>query len=416
MNRIILIGNGFDLAHGMPTSYRDFLDDFWKRKFEQVNDERKSDYSFSKQFENDFFIVSKIRPESIDVSSYHDVQRLSSSNEIELSFKNIFLQKISEKSYLQNWVDIENEYYELLKKAINEKADYSIKDLNRDFEQVKNLLKEYLKKVEYEFTTEKRNHSKYQIGEKVYSKLIWTDFSESAKNEKAEYEFQKVKTLREKNDSGEVLEVNLSIYEEINQPSDIKHLLLNESGTYDFGGFVGEVLLLNFNYTFTEKLYDSPFDFREFNFNPKKDDLANSIHIHGSLNENGSNPVIFGYGDELDDDYQRIEKLNKNEFLENIKSIKYLETANYKKLLEFIESDEYQVFIFGHSCGTSDRTLLNTLFEHDNCASIKPFYHKKEDGSDNYSDIVRNISRNFNSKVKFRDRVVNKTFCQPLVD
>lgn len=26
MNRIILIGNGFDLAHGLPTSYADFID------------------------------------------------------------------------------------------------------------------------------------------------------------------------------------------------------------------------------------------------------------------------------------------------------------------------------------------------------------------------------------------------------
>ena len=25
MNRIILIGNGFDLAHGLPTSYTDFI-------------------------------------------------------------------------------------------------------------------------------------------------------------------------------------------------------------------------------------------------------------------------------------------------------------------------------------------------------------------------------------------------------
>ena len=26
MNRIILIGNGFDLAHGLKTSYKNFLD------------------------------------------------------------------------------------------------------------------------------------------------------------------------------------------------------------------------------------------------------------------------------------------------------------------------------------------------------------------------------------------------------
>ena len=30
MNRIILIGNGFDLAHGLRTSYADFIDYYWE--------------------------------------------------------------------------------------------------------------------------------------------------------------------------------------------------------------------------------------------------------------------------------------------------------------------------------------------------------------------------------------------------
>jgi hypothetical protein len=68
----------------------------------------------------------------------------------------------------------------------------------------------------------------------------------------------------------------------------------------------------------------------------------------------------------------------------------------------------------GHSCGNSDRTLLNTLFEHDNCVSIKPFYYQKEDGSDNYIEIVQNIYRNFTDMKLMRERVVNKTYCEPL--
>lgn len=168
-----------------------------------------------------------------------------------------------------------------------------------------------------------------------------------------------------------------------------------------------EILLLNFNYTRTEIFYQN-----NCNKNPKT--YTNIIHIHGSLSLNDKNPIIFGYGDELDEEYKKIENLNNNEYLENIKSIKYLETDNYKRLLEFVNSDEYQIFIFGHSCGNSDRTLLNTLFEHENCVSIKPFYYLKEDGTDNYSDMVRNISRNFNNKAIMRDKVVNKKYCKPL--
>ena len=29
MNRIVLIGNGFDLAHGLKTSYKNFIDWYW---------------------------------------------------------------------------------------------------------------------------------------------------------------------------------------------------------------------------------------------------------------------------------------------------------------------------------------------------------------------------------------------------
>ena len=91
-----------------------------------------------------------------------------------------------------------------------------------------------------------------------------------------------------------------------------------------------------------------------------------------------------------------------------------MEAQNYRDLLEFIETSPYQIFIMGHSCGNSDRTLLNTLFEHKNCISIKPFYYKKGDGSDNHLDLVQNISRNFTDKKLMRDRVVNKTFCEAL--
>ena len=36
MNRLILVGNGFDLAHGLKTSYKDFIDDFWEGKINEI--------------------------------------------------------------------------------------------------------------------------------------------------------------------------------------------------------------------------------------------------------------------------------------------------------------------------------------------------------------------------------------------
>ena len=47
MNRIILIGNGFDLAHGLPTSYEDFIKDFWKKTIDNID---KSEFGYSDDF------------------------------------------------------------------------------------------------------------------------------------------------------------------------------------------------------------------------------------------------------------------------------------------------------------------------------------------------------------------------------
>ena len=32
MNRLVIIGNGFDLAHGLKTSYMDFINWYWERR------------------------------------------------------------------------------------------------------------------------------------------------------------------------------------------------------------------------------------------------------------------------------------------------------------------------------------------------------------------------------------------------
>ena len=119
-------------------------------------------------------------------------------------------------------------------------------------------------------------------------------------------------------------------------------------------------------------------------------------------------------GTQTPEDEYGIER-EDGECLRYVKSIRYLEATNYKKVLRFIESAPFQVVIMGHSCGRSDRTLLHTIFEHGNCASIKLCYYRKEDGSDDYLEKIQNISRNFVSMEDMRDVVVPKPQCKPLV-
>lgn len=93
--------------------------------------------------------------------------------------------------------------------------------------------------------------------------------------------------------------------------------------------------------------------------------------------------------------------------------MKYSETSNYRDFERFLDSDDYQVFIMGHSCGLTDKTLLKTLFEHDNCVSIKPYFYQDKD-YDNFSEIIESISRCFDNKALMRSRIVAKTLCTPL--
>lgn len=58
--------------------------------------------------------------------------------------------------------------------------------------------------------------------------------------------------------------------------------------------------------------------------------------------------------------------------------------------------------------------MLNTLFEHPNCKSIKPFYYQRNDSTGNYSDIVCNTSQNFTDKATTRYKVVNKEYTTAL--
>jgi hypothetical protein len=368
MNRVILIGNGFDLAHGLKTSYKDFIDDFWEKEKQKVVTGLVKEYTdgfhYHYKYEDDF--ISVISPclmselhHSVNINGrgYNWFLDLVSSGikimlngvnvTFHVEFKNIFLKIITENTTLQDWVNIELEYYLALNLCLNEKYPEGIKKLNQEFSSIQKALEEYL-------TLQTTNNIKtIQNVQEIFNKIV-------------------------------------------------QNIIIDKTLT-KFGRY--EILFLNFNYTNTINIYSHLFS--ESNIDVKY------INIHGELN-NTENPIMFGYGDEIDDNYKHIKDNNDKRYLENIKSIKYLETNNYKKLLNFISGSEYQIFIMGHSCGISDRTLLNMLFENNNCTSINIFYHEYENGSDNYIDLIKDIYRNFTNNSLMRKIVADKTICMPL--
>lgn len=166
------------------------------------------------------------------------------------------------------------------------------------------------------------------------------------------------------------------------------------------------VCVLNFNYTSLPLEY-----LKKIKVIP-----TTYIPIHGELEGDDINNqgLVFGYGDELDKDYLEFENMNIDSLFEHIKSFKYLHFDHYRSLLEFINSKPFQVHLYGHSCGLSDRTLLNTIFENENCISIKNSYYSNN-GKDDYEQKSYAIARHFKSKADLRAKVVNKTKCEPII-
>jgi hypothetical protein len=375
MNRLVIIGNGFDLAHGLPTSYRDFIDDYWFNIKDSNHDELVSfnlesyvefqNHTSLEELINEIIKISeKYKRDGIEVYKLKERPIPLADNRIPIiEYKNYFFKLINQNP-AQNWVDIENTYYRSLKerakgKLNNQNYIWDIKQLNKDFEVIKGLFEKYLIKIFKE-------------------KYNWFDIR---KNE---------------------IEDHLK-----DQPNILDFLLDRKNKEYylkDENLNLNETLLLSFNYTKTVEDY-SNYIFKSIDYN----------YIHGKIGVEEL-PIIFGFGDEMDENYSFIENIDDNEYLKNFKSIQYLEHSNYKKTIEFVESEPFQVYIMGHSCGLSDRTLLSTIFENENCLSVKVFYHQKSKNEDNYTEIVQNISRHFKDKKMLRRKVVEKRHCKPLIE
>lgn len=407
MNRIVLIGNGFDLAHGLKTSYKNFIDWYWKDWGEKLLhglNKTETDGLCSFKIKDNVEVLNWAsvfqgwyyrRENPLIPWNVNDVIHLAKENkELCDYWISPFLQQICKSIETKKWVDIENEYYDLLSKcALKGNTETTVEVLNQQLHTLQEKLVQYLSLVNK--TDTKICES---IWDKIYSPINPKEISvekffqlkeyiDWCMKQDNSYWASKMQRYKEKFDSDYVDNYKKNCHKiyYVNYP---RPFMLPD-----------HIMLLSFNYTKTVHLYHN----QNFFLN----------YIHGELDKPQN--IIFGYGDEIDENYQALKNLNDNGCLCNLKTIKYLETDNYRNALAFMDSAPYQVCIMGHSCGNSDRTLLNTLFEHKNCLSIKPYYYIKEDGTDNYLDIIQNISRNFTDMKLMRDRVVNKSYCEPLI-
>lgn len=370
-NRLIIVGNGFDLAHAFPTSYNDFIIHLLYFKFKEALNHPLGFY------EDQYFIILKLNncrfepAVNIPLNDYFKylckslyyakednliqikksiAERERGLSEIYFHVKDEFIASLFTAIQNTNWVDVEMAYYSKLKEIVFSDPvvrflnTYTVKDLNNTLDMMRDQLIKYLRTIDTAFP--------YENAARIF------DFPK-------QYDFRSRVTKA------------------------------------DFSNRPNETLVLNFNYTNTLKNYKRTQSWG--------DDIQ-ILQIHGDL-VNKENPVIFGYGDEIEESYKKLELKNDNELLRHMKNKDYALTSNYSKLISFIEQESFEVYILGHSCGLSDRVMLNTIFEHVHCKSINIFYYLRSDGSDDFLDIFHNISRQFSltKRADLRKKIKSKS-------
>lgn len=431
MNRIILIGNGFDLAHGLKTSYFDFVEHLWKESLKNIKIVQRKDngviYHQSAILENHFFkftfthnsktntytkkewssILEKLSPliQNKDNTDYDILEKHKIRHN--KFYHNKLFQTACDNNKKNNWSDFEYHYYEKLKKISLKSNLYEtsienplsdISHLNTYLEVIRLCFEQYL----HDYVSPNINESivNNDILDFMFEKYQSNEFSIKGKKALTNSLLlcNKIKNSNIKNPINKEEMILENTIESIN--------IINDS----YSKAPSQIFLINFNYTELDKYYfiNRPEHFK------KADNQIYRIPIHGTL-KSSNNPIIFGYGDEHCPKYKELEQNSESEYFKNFKSFKYLETDYYNQFINALESDNFQVHIYGHSCSLSDRSLLHLIFNHKNCCSIKIFYRSKGDNLDNYLDIAQGISKCFEDKNKFRELVVNKTLCKPFI-
>jgi len=340
MNRLILIGNGFDLSHGLKTSYKDFLTDYLWNCINQFYSSGSYNDLLIKVGYNSYGVKHGLKNiekrYDVLVNEIKFINNNGSYTDSYFKYNSEFFQHLILKCNEVNWVDIEIIYFDYLKGFA--KSQDKLTSLNEQFYYLQELLEKYLSGVDKGGSIRTRTED--------YTALFTQKFKTS-------------------NFIGSQIRNN-------SLPSKLH--------------------ILNFNYTST---------FARYLVGCQSAIRTEVNHIHGELN-NENNPLIFGFGDEYDKDYLEFENLKSNKLFPHIKSFGYFKTKNYHDLIRFTNQDDFQVFIVGHSCGLSDRTMLKHIFEHERCKSIKIFHYG---GKQDFTEKTYDIARHFSNKGEMRLKI-----------
>lgn len=352
---VLILGNGFDLAHGLPTRYSDFLN-FCKcvhsiYRYYQVN-RNKTKYEridWIEKFEIDDFIknlfytvIDKIRYKSVygDITINKELDDLFSCIENNIWYDYIIKVYLDNKTKGENWIDFESE------------ISYIIQTID---EYTPNLT------YTYEMMSKRIDVEKIEDEEKmkIFSKYLEPNFT--------------IKEVR-KNLYDDLIKIiqALEIYLTFIEQMPINKTTKDIADYYDY--------VINFNYTHTYRnVYGNCKDF---------------FHIHGELKHNPNNMVLG-----IDEYWSKEERDNHTNFTVFKKFAQRIQKRTgisshiwFQEIKKDYDNEGVtaEIFIFGHSLDVTDKDILYDYLESE-ATSVTIYCKDKETEGEYIANVIKII-------------------------
>ena len=361
---MLIIGNGFDLAHKLPTSYKDFL------KFvEEVQDfvefrKVAKNMARSKKYFN--FLLEFSTTKS-GIKCISDICNFSKDN-LWIDYFNRYLND-DNLSFKENWIDFELEISKFVQvlDSMNKSKNHCIKNDYEIF--INNNYSFKAKTSDVSFLENlypnliKNHHASFFLAENKKGYLIELTFFNNLKKQ----------LTNDLNYLIRCLEIYLSCYiNTLNNKIRIKEIdELSSNINY----------VLSFNYTNTyERLYGN-----------NKDVKYDYIHGKADLNHSlESCSLVLGIDEYLDE-------TEKNENIDFIQFKKYFQRIYKKTGCEYINlledlNESLNIYIFGHSLDITDKDVLHKLITNSS-SKTTIYYHDDDSYKKQIANLVRVLSQ-----------------------
>ena len=393
---ILVIGNGFDLAHGLPTRYLDFLDFCHKIKSYSVNVEHEkytvesftpipSSLKLSSiiktwGYADDYIFVQTLKNKCKDWGIYPSYEQIK-----KYIMDNVWLKHFYTKTEDKTWVDFETEISRIISVLDEIYWEYNLTGqsnyiiLNSSQHNIENI-KSVIDDLNKSFSNDAIVKLKNIKGDKLNIKL-------KIESEKIQIFLSKLES-----DINELIEclgfyLNVILY-----LMDYKKMLSQIAQI----NTINVDRILSFNYTDTyERIYEKETDLKKWI--TLKDKKYHNIHGSCLRTEGSENNMVLGVDDYLESNENK-DLINYDTFFISYK--KYYQRilkktgTKYLRWIEALNTNGFSsdVYIYGHSLDKTDKDVLGGLILSKH-ARTKIFYLDREDLGKKIANLVTVIGR-----------------------